>query len=401
VSAPADGGGRQPADGVSAVTASAGTRPFLRARAGAREPRLHCRVRLVDGRVFTGPVSAARHRAIQIAMLHAETGGFVELTPGTRPPGGKVQINRRHRREHFLPGGAAGERRWLERLLEHASHILNGAYAPRRSADGPTEEAFLGVTGRTAPGGEREHVSESRWLWVDVDEQERLDGLYAFLAERPCHLLVASGGSTAGMHAYWRLDRPLAATRIDARTGEVSEPIERANLRLIAHLGADRACRDRARLLRLCGSPNHKRGEWARILTADLALTPYSPYELVGDLPDPEPERYAAQRPGAPREVADPYKRIPAAEYMTRLAGRTANRAGYVRCPAPSHPDEHPSCHVGGPNPTMWQCQSCQAAGSIYDLASLILGGPYGRGRLHGEAFKAARKLVIDTFGEL
>jgi hypothetical protein len=325
----------------------------------------------------------------------------VELTPGTRPPGEKVQINRRHRREHFLRGGASGERRWLERLLEHAARILDGAYAHQRFADGPREEAFLGVTGRTAPRGEREQVSESRWLWVDVDEQERLDGLYVFLAERPCHLLVASAGSGAGTHAYWRLDRPAAAVRVDALTHEVSEPIERANSRLIAQLGADRACRDRARLLRLCGSPNHKRGEWARIVSADLGLAPYSLYELVGDLSDPEPDRFAPHRAGAPRTRTDPYKRIPAAEYMARLAGRVPNRAGYVRCPVPSHPDEHPSCHVGGPNPTLWQCHSCHAAGSIYDLASLMLGGPYGRGRLHGEAFKAARTLVIDTFGEL
>ena len=376
-------------------------RPRLTRGRSVSEPRLACRVRLADGRVFSGPLLAARHRAIQIGMLHAETGGFVELTPGTRPPGGKVQINRRQRPEHFLPGGAAGQRRWLERLLEHAKRILDGAYARRRFPDGPREEAFLGVTARTAPGGEREHVSESRWLWVDVDEPERLDGLYAFLAERPCHLLVSSGGSGAGVHAYWRLERPLAAVCVDVRTGAITEPIERANLRLIAHLGADRACRDQARLLRLCGSPNYKRGEWARILTADLALTPYSTYELVGDLPDPEPERYTSHHAGSAREIADPYKRVPAAEYMARLAGRLANRAGYVRCPVPSHADEHPSCHVGGPNPTMWQCQSCQAAGSIYDLASLVLGGPYGRGRLHGEAFKAARKLVIDTFGEL
>jgi len=285
-------------------------RPRLTRGRSVSEPRLACRVRLADGRVFSGPLLAARHRAIQIGMLHAETGGFVELTPGTRPPGGKVQINRRQRPEHFLPGGAAGQRRWLERLLEHAKRILDGAYARRRFPDGPREEAFLGVTARTAPGGEREHVSESRWLWVDVDEPERLDGLYAFLAERPCHLLVSSGGSGAGVHAYWRLERPLAAVCVDVRTGAITEPIERANLRLIAHLGADRACRDQARLLRLCGSPNYKRGEWARILTADLALTPYSTYELVGDLPDPEPERYTSHHAGSAREIADAYKRV-------------------------------------------------------------------------------------------
>ena len=98
--------------------------------------------------------------------------------------------------------------------------------------------------------GEREHVSESRWLWVDIDEPARLEGLYAFLAQRPCHLLVSSAGSR-GVHCYWRLDRPLPAMHVDERTGEVNEPIERANLRLVNRLGADRACRDRARLLRL------------------------------------------------------------------------------------------------------------------------------------------------------
>ena len=107
--------------------------------------------------------------------------------------------------------------RWLERLLDHAERILAGAYARRRFADGPRQEAFLGVTERTEAGGERELVSESRWLWVDIDDAERLDGLYAFLAERPCHLLVSTGGSGAGVHAYWRLDRPVAAVRVDAR----------------------------------------------------------------------------------------------------------------------------------------------------------------------------------------
>ena len=167
----------------------------------------------------------------------------MELTPGTRPPGGKVQINRRRGPEHFLPGGASGERRWLERLLDHAEHILDGAYARRRFADGPREECFLGVTARTEPGGEREHVSESRWLWVDIDDAGRLEGLYAFLAERPCQLLALTGGS-GGVHAYWRLDRPLAAVRVDARTGEFTRA-DRAG-----EHAADRAPRRRSQVPR-------------------------------------------------------------------------------------------------------------------------------------------------------
>jgi hypothetical protein len=47
-------------------------------------------------------------------------------------------------------------------------------------------------------------------------------------------------------------------------------------------------------------------------------------------------------------------------------------------------------CHAGG----------CGARGAIYDLASVLLGGPWGP-RLRGEEFKRARAYVIDVFGEL
>ena len=47
--------------------------------------------------------------------------------------------------------------------------------------------------------------------------------------------------------------------------------------------------------MRLCGSPNHKRGEWARIIEADFALAPYRVAALVGDLPDLDSRDYARQ----------------------------------------------------------------------------------------------------------
>jgi hypothetical protein len=43
---------------------------------------------------------------------------------------------------------------------------------------------------------------------------------------------------------------------------------------------------------------------------------------------------------------------------------------------------------------------SCGASGGLYDLASLVLGGPTGRA-LRGEDFKRARELVLATFEEL
>ena len=43
---------------------------------------------------------------------------------------------------------------------------------------------------------------------------------------------------------------------------------------------------------------------------------------------------------------------------------------------------------------------ACGARGAIYDLASVLLGGPWGP-QLRGDAFKRARAYVVDVFGEL
>ena len=404
------------ATGAGAVSAveqrrSAGAagarRPRVRATEPRREPRLPLRVRLADGRTFTGAVAPERHRAIQLGLLHSQSEGLVELTPGTRPPGGKVDINRRTDARHYLPGGAgASDGQWLERLLEHAEQIVAGEYAHAQFKGGPREEAFVGVTPRTRPCGNKDAVAHTRFLWLDVDKPDRLPALWDFLAERPCHLLVESAGS-GGCHAYFRLDRPLVAVQTDARTGEVSEWVERANARLIHRLGsdgdgnptvADPSCRKRSQPMRLAGTINWKTGRYARVLQADFALTPYPVSQLVGDLPDPMDGSYA-RSVGRQSDHDDPYKLIPAVEYMRRIAGREANRAGFVRCPNPAHADEHPSCSIGGPRPELWQCQSCAAAGSIYDLASLMLGGPTGKA-LRDEHFKVAKQLVRVRFGE-
>jgi len=330
-------------------------------------------------------------------MLHNDSAGFVELTPGTRPPDDKVQVNRRHRPEHFLP---AGQENWLRRALYHADRIIDGAYAKQQFADGPREEVFVGVAPRTERKAGNQYVAETRWLWTDIDEPNKLRELWAFLRDRPCHLLVESGGS-GGQHAYWALDRPLPATRVDTQAGELTEPIEQANGRLIRRVDGDKACRNRDRVMRLAGSINWKTGNHARIIQADLVAPPYSLAELVGDLPDLEPTRTHHAGQVARTISDDPYRQIPAAVYMARIAGLQVDGAGFVSCPSPRHNDTHPSCHVCGPDPTLWKCFSCPegSGGTIYDLASLTLGGPTGP-ELRGEAFLKARQLVVDTFGD-
>jgi hypothetical protein len=49
--------------------------------------------------------------------------------------------------------------------------------------------------------------------------------------------MLVESGSSGGAHAYWKIAKPLAATRVVEATGELAEPIERANLRLVHRLG--------------------------------------------------------------------------------------------------------------------------------------------------------------------
>lgn len=358
------------------------------------EVGLRCRITFRDGSQFAGEVSPERHRLIQLKLLHRHTEGLVELTPGTRDLDGHLRVDRRSRPEHYLWGGANGRLDWLGKLLEHAQAITAGEYGRRGTTS--REEVFVGVTARHEPRGSKHAVSESRFLWVDIDRPERLEVLWEFLAERPCHLLIESAGS-GGCHAYWQLDRPLPA-----RFGD-REPIEQANLRIIHALGEDVAdpnCKERSRVLRVAGTINYKTGEYARIIEANLALPPYEPGRLVGDLTDP-PMSHTAP-PAVQRgegESRDPYKRIPAPAYFATLAGITVPpRGSLVRCPA--HDDEHPSCSVSGGPDNVWKCHACGAGGTIYDLASAVLGGPTGP-ELRGETFKRARAYVVELLGEV
>ena len=130
-------------------------------------------------------------------------------------------------------------------------------------------------------------------------------------------------------------------------------------------------------------------------------MPPYPVEQLVGDLPDPSRARSAAGAAGTVQS-RDPYKRISPPEYFEKLAGIVVPRDGLVSCPAPGHVDRNPSCSVGTSPDQGWCCHAggCGARGAIYDLASVLLGGPWGR-ELRGEAFKRARAYVADVFGEL
>jgi hypothetical protein len=401
--------------------------------AAVTDPDAPTVVRMPDGRIVEQHLSAERQRLMHLSLLHSRTRGYVELGAGERVDG-KLHIYTRREPDHFLRGGASGDPDWLARTL---------ALAAQHHADG--EELFVGVTPRSRPVAQKQHVLYTRYLWLDVDGPTYLDRLWALLERYPPTAVLDSAGS-GGRHAYWRLDRLLPARILtvawqtlinpidvikktprrpdrvigyrDRVTGRMTagnerpiDLIELYNQRLIHQLGyhtdergeqipvGDRTCSDRSRVMRLGGSTNYKTGHHARFLTLDLHGRGYTPKALVGALPDP-PGRPVTRRrtPWPQMRGLDPYKSIPAAEYFWRLAQIEVPTRGRVSCPAPEHADVDPSCSVGD---FVWKCHSCGRKGTIYDLASVVSGGPAGDALASSRHdFLQAVQLVRDTFGE-
>ena len=237
------------------------------------------------------------------------------------------------------------------------------------------EELFIAPAVRSHARGEKHAVAHTRALWVDIDQPGQLHHLWALLAEKPCHLLVESGGG--GAHAYWLLDKPLPATDQNQPAGLRADPIERAHARIIHRLGvdghgrpnvADPACKDRSRLMRLGGSVNGKTGRPRADPRGRLPARPLRDRAARRRPPRPDATRQRRDDIGRRVEHQDPYKRISPPEYFEQLAGIQVPRGGLVRCPAPWHEDQHPSCSVGTDSTSGWKCHALRLRRGRSDL---------------------------------
>jgi hypothetical protein len=391
-------------------------------------------VRLKDGREVSGERTPRWHRDMHLAYLHAMSRGFIEVAAGDRDPHGKLEIYTRRRREYFVVAGGPADQAWRTEALAIADRHLDAG-----------EELFLGVAPRVQQSASKQAVHWSHWLWLDIDGAEHLGRLQALLERKPAHLLIESAGS-GGMHAYWRLARPLAAAKISTEDGVVIEnplevrqptrdggtrlvgyrelgskevftvarkvePIERANMRLVTALGyttvdgeqvpvGDPQCREQTRVLRWAGSRHGRTGNWARIVRLDLWLPPYQPRVLLDDLPDPERSRPVIRK-DLRRVTYDAFRLIPASVYFPRLAGIALPERGNVRCPSPQHEDVEASCSV---DTYVFCCHAkkCGVQGTLYDLWALMHGLPCGDA-LAGDpdAFRQAQRGAQDALKDL
>ncbi len=316
-----------------------------------------------DGSTRTEAMSADDHVALWAEVVHPGHQGLVEFVAAIRRPDGELWMRSRKETANYPRATEA------ERLVALA-----------KAARGRGEEAFATPLPRSAPVPGKQAALPGRVLWVDVDDMR--DGLEPEWIEtlRP-HLWVASGG---GLHAYWRLDRELPA-----------EEIESCNRRLAARVDGDLSCTDRGRIMRLPGTVNQKRGKWCRVAGMDLTREAVDPDRLRAHLRDPAPPR--PPRRTVRRTVGgerDELALVAPPDYFRALTHvDVPEGGGHIDCPLPDHDERTASCHVWPDAERGWWCFGCSRGGGIYDLASLLAGGPSGAA-LRGTAFGRARASV-------
>jgi hypothetical protein len=325
-----------------------------------------------DGALRRSRLSGDEQASLWARALHRGCPGLVEVVAGRRQADGSLRMRSRHRQENYPD---AGDTDALVRLV-------------RRHREDGLEVFCTPLTRGHARPGRAGAILPAAICWVDIDDTDGVSLLRAF-PHRP-HMVVRSG--SGGAHAYWRMAPTLDPARV-----------EEVNRRLAGALAGDLASTDSPRIMRVPGTTNHKAGRPCVLVYLDLTRPGFPPERLVGGLSDPAPappppdERTLAR--WADRNARDPAKQVPPPAYFRLLAGvPVPERGGDVRCPLPDHQDENPSCRVYPAPDQGWRCHGCGRGGSIYDLASLLERGPWGRA-LREQQFRRVRAHVWQLLG--
>lgn len=227
-----------------------------------------------------------------------------------------------------------------------------------------TTDVYLGVLPRLSEsGGAAAVTTHSRVLWCDCDNEMAVERAMSF-EHRP-HFAVQSSPGRA--HFYWLIQ------------SLPTDLVAQANKRLAFHFGGDLRCTDPARILRVAGTQNWKRGEPVPVvLTWAKGFREYQSKTLVGHLPDPAAPKVKVPR-NPTRRFDDPSKdallSVRSPIYAERLTGREVSRTGMIQCPFHKGGQEStPSLHVGGPQDTLWHCFGCDEGGDIFTLAEKLWG---------------------------
>lgn len=162
-------------------------------------------------------------------------------------------------------------------------------------------DVYVGAAPRIRKAGTARDVERVWSLWADCDSEDAVKKLRKF---RPLPSIVIRT-SPGRLQALWSLREPLAP-----------EWARRANRRLAYHLGADMAATDPARILRACGTFNHKHSPPAPVTAARVELDVFRASEVVGVLCDvPQPQRsYVGEGRGSADALARTVREAPIGE---------------------------------------------------------------------------------------
>jgi hypothetical protein len=269
-----------------------------------------------------------------------------------REPAGFLEL--RHRRRD----GTGMHQRFFDAATPQAASMAATVLAQ-------TGEVYVGCCPRSRRVGGKDAIDRGWTLWVDCDDPQAIAALERF---HPQPAIVVRT-SARGLHAYWPLQRALAARQL-----------ERANLRLAHALGAcQSAVTNAAAILR----PPATRS-WKYDPPVPVTLERYTGERFDADA---DGVAGALGRPRSPRSRRagtrsdDPLLAIEPAVYLEALTGRRVGRDGKVACPF--HPDERPSLHAY-PDPARGgACYSARCwrgerpnGGDIYELAGQLFGLP-------------------------
>jgi len=247
----------------------------------------------------------------------------------------------------------------------------------------PANDVYVGVALRDGQvSGGRAAITGSHLVWVESDDALTARRLRAF--PHPPTMVIASG-SPGHMQLYWLLDRCYPI-----------DDVERANRRLAMALAGDLGCAEGARILRPPDTLNHKhdppRAVTLLVLRQDTCVRLA---QLTRRLPDDHPRRILNRNsvsPRPPRTGSDrELLKIPAAEYVRALTGRSPNRDGKVQCPF--HDDRTPSLQLYPDGGFYCFGSDCRKGGTIFDFSGYLWGiPPRGRG------FRELRNRLAERF---
>jgi len=192
-----------------------------------------------------------------------------------------------------------------------------------------THNIFVGVAPRDMESGGADAVSQISLIWVDCDTPESVSALSQLPLEPS---LVVASGTGDNKHAYFAL------------TSEIDpELAERMNLALAQNLGGDQVCRDRARIMRLAGSRNHKHDPPTPVAIVASPGTRFGIEEITDRL-GPLPEAEAAAKPQAARKAAEDPSPV-VQNVLAKLDG-VAKSGKRWKALCPAHDDHDPSLAV-------------------------------------------------------